>query len=95
MEMGVIGLAVITRTPITGALISRLRGCDEAMTFSGAAMCTSSVLLLSARLMLGQKRVWAAWRGQGRMSSGNEKLGGLRNEEAGSMAVVTAFPCVK
>ena len=36
MAMGIIGLAVLTGTPITGAMVSWFGGYDEAMVFSGS-----------------------------------------------------------
>jgi MFS family permease len=60
MAMGVIGLAALTGAPITGAMISRFGGYNEAMIFSGVVIFAGSILVFGARLVFEKRRVWAA-----------------------------------
>ena len=60
MAMGVIGLAALTGAPITGAMISRFGGYNEAMICSGVVIFAGSILVFGARLVFEKRRVWAA-----------------------------------
>jgi predicted MFS family arabinose efflux permease len=55
MASGVIGLASLTGTPITGAMISHFKGYLEAMIFSGVMASFGTVLIVFARFSQGPK----------------------------------------
>ncbi|GAB7355508.1 hypothetical protein MBLNU459_g5997t1 [Dothideomycetes sp. NU459] len=50
MALGIYGIAGLTGTPITGAMISHYNGYDEAIIFSGSVMIAGTVLVFIARL---------------------------------------------
>lgn len=56
MGSGIIGLAALTGTPITGALISRYNGYDHAIIFSGVCILAGGFFFLAARFCYSTKK---------------------------------------
>lgn len=55
MASGLLGIAALTGTPITGALISHYRSFTQAMIWSGVLVLVGAALIFAARLALQRK----------------------------------------
>ncbi|EXJ87268.1 hypothetical protein A1O3_04227 [Capronia epimyces CBS 606.96] len=58
MALGVYGFPGLTGTPITGAMIARYKGYDEAIIFSGAVLIAGASLTFLARCLFAKGRGW-------------------------------------
>ncbi|EXJ83522.1 hypothetical protein A1O1_07145 [Capronia coronata CBS 617.96] len=58
MALGVYGVAGLTGTPITGAMIARYKSYDQAIIFSGAVLVGGAFLTLCARCLFAKNRGW-------------------------------------
>jgi MFS family permease len=58
MALGIYGIAGLTGTPITGAMIARSGGYDEAIIFSGSVLMAGAVLTLWSRCLFANGHGW-------------------------------------
>lgn len=58
MALGIYGVAGLTGTPISGAMIARYNGYDEAIIFSGSALLAGASLTFSARCLFAGSHGW-------------------------------------
>lgn len=58
MALGLYGLAGLTGTPITGAMVARYKGYDEAIIFSGSMITAGTLLTFCARCLFAKSHGW-------------------------------------
>ncbi|KIY03027.1 uncharacterized protein Z520_01493 [Fonsecaea multimorphosa CBS 102226] len=58
MALGLYGIAGLTGTPITGAMIARYKGYDEATIFSGSVLIAGASLIFVARCLFARRHGW-------------------------------------
>jgi len=60
MSFGVLAIAALTGTPITGAMISKYGGYEQAIIFSGVVALVGSAFMVCARVAYAPKATWIA-----------------------------------
>ncbi|KAL2423251.1 Aspyridones efflux protein apdF [Exophiala dermatitidis] len=58
MALGLYGIAGLTGTPITGAMIAQYGGYDEAIIFSGSVLMAGTALTFCARSLIAKSHGW-------------------------------------